>query len=126
MHSTERTFVVTDNQLKEQLDQGSHWEAGHWIWNDPTMQVLTEDGPRSPQQVLYYLGTHRWVDQLYNNCGVDNCIRGTHHSETKTHADEVRAVEDLILVQRSATTLASLYRKGKARGLLKPVSNYGG
>lgn len=38
---------------------------------------------------------------------------------------EDQDAEDLRLVQRNAVTLADLYRKGKARGLLSSRSAYG-
>ena len=34
--------------------------------------------------------------------------------------------DDLLLIQKQAVSLADLYRKGKARGLLSPRSAYGG
>lgn len=38
--------------------------------------------------------------------------------------EEEQDKDDLLLVQRSAYTLADLYRKGKARGLLSSRSAY--
>lgn len=56
-------------------------------------------------------------------------------NETERLAADMRALikskqedqdaEDLRLVQRNAVTLADLYRKGKARGLLSSRSAYG-
>lgn len=129
-HSSDNTtFVVTDEQLQQQLSDGSTWKGNHRVWSDPQVQVITNDGARTPQQVVLYLATHRWVDELFNNCGVPNCITGLHNSETKAHADSVRDAEDNSLIQAhtaQAFSLAALYRKGKSRGLLGPTSTYGG
>lgn len=38
---------------------------------------------------------------------------------------EDQDADDLLLIQRQAVSLADLYRKGKARGLLSPRSAYG-
>jgi hypothetical protein len=56
-------------------------------------------------------------------------------NETERLAADMRALikskqedqdaADLLLVQRNAVTLADLYRKGKARGLLSSRSEYG-
>ncbi len=126
---SDTTFTVTDAQLEQQLADGTIWQGDHRVWFDPQVQVITEDGARTPAQVVIYLTLHRWVDEVFNNCGVDNCITGLHNSLTEAHADEVRDAEDMILIQQhhtQAVTLADLYRKGKSRGLLGPTSAYGG
>lgn len=119
-------FTVSDDQLTEQLIQGSMIRDSHYIWVNPDMLVLTEDGPRTAGQTIWYLETGEWVNDLHNLCGDTQCLLPTHMTDDYHAASDAA---ELQLVEQDHTTkrvsLASLYRKGKARGLLAPRSEYG-
>lgn len=128
LHPAERAklFTVTKVQLRKQVAEGSASEDDHLIWLDDSMQVLTEDGPRLPAQTLWFIDTDQWVDDLYVTCGKPGCIKVEHLTTDPKAAQAAKDARDLALVQKSAVTLADLYRRGKAKGLLKPGSPYGG
>lgn len=120
-------ITVTKVQLRKQVAEGSasSEDAEHLIWVDDGMAVLTEDGPRLPAQTLWFLDHGTWVDDLYVTCKTPGCIRIEHLTDSKAQADAVKDAEDLALVQRHAVTLADLYRKGRAKGLVFRTSHYG-
>jgi hypothetical protein len=85
-------------------------------------RVATRPGPIIPQgdgsnedatvqQVQWYLEHGRWEDELVASCGVKLCT--THLRVEGNNEDDL-----LKLVERSSVSLADLYRKGKARGLV--------
>lgn len=119
-------LTVTKVQLTKQLAEGSattiNGECQEWV--DPTMRVLTEDGPRTAQQTVHYLEFHQWIDNLYVTCDTPGCLRMDHITDDKAKADAVKDEELMHLVQRTSVTLADLYRKGKARGLLTSGTAY--
>lgn len=119
-------ITVTKVQLYKQLAQGSASHNEHLEWLDDSMQVLTEDGPRTAQSTVWFLSTGQWVDNLFTTCGEKGCLVLSHITDSKAQADAAQDARDLALVQRTAVTLADLYRRGKARGLLRPGSTYGG
>lgn len=118
-------FVITEDQLKQQLIDVTHWISNHRVLNDPEARIITTDGPRTPHQVVYYLATKRWVDSFYPLCEVPDCITGIHFTPDQAHSTRywatVQAAQDEVVLQAIEThqvSLADLYRKGKARGLL--------
>ena len=121
-------FTVTKVQLRRQVAEGSasSEDGDHLIWLDDGIQILTEDGPRLPAQTLWFIDTDTWVDDLYVTCNKPGCIRRDHITDDRHKAQSIQDAEDLALVQKQAVTLADLYRRGKARGLIRPSHNYGG
>lgn len=118
-------LTVTKVQLRNQLADGSATDMlDHLVWLDPLMLVLTEDGPRSAQQTSWFLETGDWVP-VFSLCSTDDCIRADHLTNDKAKAEVVKDEELMRLVQRNSVTLASLYRKGKAMGVLSGTSSYG-
>jgi hypothetical protein len=128
-------FTVTDDQIKAQLSMGCGYDGTnmHLLWSDLEVKIITEDGPRTARQAAWYLHTHHWIDDVFDICGNDQCVDIDHLTVSKTEADQHAAQrqadkeEELMqLVQRQSVTLASLYKKGKSRGLIGPSSQYGG
>lgn len=121
-------ITVTKVQLRKQLVDGSATseDAEHLIWTNESMQILTEDGPRTGRSTAWFLEYDLWVDTLYVTCAEPSCIRIGHLTSSHDEWQQARDTRDLALVQKQAITLADLYRRGKARGLLKPGSTYGG
>lgn len=119
-------FTVTYKQLFDQLAEGSATTPNGecQLWIDPTMRVLTEDGPRSAQQATWYLHVGEWVPTLHSTCGTPGCLRMDHLTDDKAKAQAAADEEILRLVQRNSVTLADLYRKGKKKGLLLSRSPY--
>jgi hypothetical protein len=83
-------------------------------------RVATRPGPVIPkgdgtdvtvQQAQWYLEHGRWEEELVASCGVKLC---TSH----LRVDGNDEADLLKLVERSSVSLADLYRKGKARGLV--------
>jgi len=116
-------FLVTDDQMYDQLAEGSAFDRGHQVWLDPEVLIITEDGARSPYEVTWHLVWDEWRP-VYNTCGVPTCIRLDHLTDSKAQAEAVKDEELMTLVQRSTVSLADLYRKGKARGLLSARTEY--
>jgi len=118
-------FTVTSEQLFDQVAEGSATTLNGecLIWIDSSMQVLTEDGPRSGQEATWYLDRGEWVP-TYPLCGTTGCMRMDHLTDSKAKAEAVKDEELMLLVQRSSVNLASLYRKAKSRGLLSSTSPY--
>lgn len=117
------SFTVTDDQLYNQLADGSATEGDHQLWLDSNMLILTEDGPRPAQQAVRFLTTGQWA-LAFTTCRESSCIRLDHLTDSKAQADQAKDEELMLLVQRSSVSLASLYKKGKARGLLSARSAY--
>lgn len=118
------SLQISDAQVLDQLAEGSATsESGdHLLWVDPTMMILTEDGPRPAQQATWYLGAGQWDDTVTTTCGAPDCVLPAH----VTTASLVKDEEDLALVERTSVSLATLYRKAKNRGLLAARTEYGG
>ena len=116
-------FVVTDAELYNQLADGSAFDGLHQRWLYPGMQILTEDGPRPAQHATWYLHTGQW-SPVYPLCGETDCIKVDHLTDSRAAASEAKDDELMKLVQRSTISLASLYKKGKARGLISARSEY--
>lgn len=121
-------FTVSDAQLADQILMGSVISDSHYVWVDPSMQVITEDGPWPAAQAVWFLEHGVWVTDLYALCDEPRCILPTHltvskdEAEAKAAADKEEAL--MQLVQRQSVTLADLYRKGKMRGLISSRSAY--
>ena len=130
-------FTVPDAQLADQILMGSVISDSHYVWMDPSMQVITEDGPWPAAQTAWFLEHGVWVTDLYALCDEPRCILPSHltadkdKAEAKAKADKAdlkrqrdKDEELMRLVERQSVTLATLYKKGKARGLLSSRSAY--
>jgi hypothetical protein len=116
-------FLVSTDQLHSQLAEGSAFDHDHQLWQDQAMRVITDDGARSAQQVMWFLLTGNW-SEVFTTCGQSTCIRHDHLTDSAAQASAVRDEEELALVERSAVSLADLYRRGKAKGLLTARTEY--
>lgn len=121
-------FTVTPIQLLSQLTLGAATDSSgeHWVWLDDTMQIITTDGPRPADEVAWFIAHKVWPKRTYTLCSEPHCIAPDHLTIDQAEATKAEDDRMAALVQQTTTTLAALYRKGKARGLLKPASNYGG
>lgn len=98
--------------------------VGHKV-SDPSVRIKTPAGDKPPQQVAWFLEHDRWEDDVVNSCAVTGCV--THLKLKGADIEEAEGKEDdplLKLVERTSVTLADLYRKGRAKGLLAPRSDY--
>lgn len=95
----------------------------HRVRTVPDVKVQTPDGPRTPEQVAWFLEHDAWEDDVISTCGIEFCashIRlGGVESGTLDEDDKV-----LEMVQRTSVTLADLYRKGRARGVIAAQTGY--
>jgi hypothetical protein len=97
--------------------------VGHKV-SDPSARLDTPAGAKSPQQVAWFLEHDRWEDEVVEACAVAGCL--THLKLKGADIEEAEDKDDplLKLVERTSVTLADLYRKGRAKGLLAPRSDY--
>lgn len=118
---SDTTFTVSTDEIVRQLAEGTATdEAGCLVWLDPSVLVLTEDGPRPAQQASGYLALGEWREDLATTCGSGLCVHPGHI----TTASAAKDAADLELVQRTSVTLADLYRKAKNKGLLMAAREY--
>lgn len=96
--------------------------VGHKV-SDPSARIETPAGKKSPQQVAWFLEHDKWEDDVVNSCAVAGCVT---HLRLGSETEEADAKDDplLKLVEKTSVTLADLYRKGRAKGLLAPRSDY--
>lgn len=124
MPSNDITFTVTREQLQTQLETHTTVQGEHRIWASPEIKVISDDGPRTAQQVVWYLETGSWHDHLYPTCGEPACTRFKHLTPSRAQLAAIQDEALLDLVQRSSVNLAALYRKGKSKGLLTSRTQY--
>ena len=124
-------FTVSNRQLQHQINQGAAPDGDHLHWLDKDNVILTEDGPRSAAEAQWFLHTGRWPAEIYVMCDEPTCIQADHLtdlvSEIEKYKQEQQSLKDeelMQLVQRNSVSLADLYRKGKARGLLTSTPHY--
>lgn len=96
----------------------------HRVRTVPDVKVQTTQGPRTPEQVSWFLENDRWEDEVLTYCATPFC--STHITLDKAEAAKMATKDDeeLELVQRTSVTLADLYRKGRARGVIAARSAY--
>lgn len=119
-------FAVTVEQLFEQVAEGSATTLNGvcQTWLDEAMLVLTEDGPRPAQQAVWYLDGGEWAPTIHTLCETPGCLVLAHLTDDPAKVSAAKDEELLVLVERNSTSLASLYRKAKNRGLLSSRSSY--
>ena len=84
------------------------------------VKINTPGGTRTPRQVAWFLENDAWEYDLVSPCGVENCASHVNLAGQSTTMDEDDKV--LELVQRTSVTLADLYRKGRAKGVITAQS----
>lgn len=98
----------------------------HRVRTVEAVTIVTDDGVFTPEQVAWYLENDSWEQDVVSTCGVDFC--STHinlgGAEADTDRMEAKDDEELELVQRTSVTLADLYRKGRARGVVSARTAY--
>jgi hypothetical protein len=102
------------------------FEAGklHRVRTVPDVKVQTDDGPRSPEQVAWFLENDNWEDDVVSYCGTSFCTSHVNLGSAEAARLEAKDDEELELVQRTSVTLADLYRKGRAKGVIAARSAY--
>lgn len=90
------------------------------------VRVQTEGGPRTPEEVAWFLENDRWEHNVLTTCGTKYCSTHVNLTLSDPAADKLEAEDDveLELVQRTSVTLADLYRKGRAKGVISARSAY--
>lgn len=98
----------------------------HRVNKVPDVKVQTEDGPHTPQEVAWFLENDRWERNVLITCGTQYCSTHVNLTLSPPAAGKLEAEDDevLELVQRTSVTLADLYRKGRARGVIAARSEY--
>jgi hypothetical protein len=96
----------------------------HRVRTVPDVKVQTGDGPRTPEQVAWFLENDRWEDDVVSYCGTDFCTSHVNLGDAEAARMEAKDDEVLELVQRTSVTLADLYRKGRAKGVIAARSAY--
>jgi hypothetical protein len=94
--------------------------AMHTVLKDDAPATIdTFAGPRSFQQICWAMEHNRWEDTVKASCSQPTC---TVH--LKIEQPQVTDDDLLKLVERNSVSLADLYRKGRARGLIAARSTY--
>lgn len=88
------------------------------------VRVQTEDGARTPEEVAWFLENDQWDWDIVPYCGIQFCCSHINLAEAETARIEAKDEGDLELVQRTSVTLADLYRKGRAKGVIAARSAY--
>jgi hypothetical protein len=96
----------------------------HRVRTVPGVRVHTEDGEHTPEEVAWFLDNDRWERDLISYCGVEFCTSHVNLADAEAARLEAKDDEELELVQRTSVTLADLYRKGRARGVIAARSAY--
>jgi len=98
----------------------------HRVRTVPDVRVQTSDGPRTPEEVSWFLENDRWERNVLTTCGTQYCSTHVNLTLSDPAADKLEAKDDevLELVQRTSVTLADLYRKGRARGVVSARTSY--
>lgn len=96
----------------------------HRVRTVESVRIQTEDGPRTPEQVAWFLENDRWEDDLVPICGTAFC--SSHMTLGGIGPGIIEGTDDkeLELVQRTSVTLADLYRKGRAKGVIAARTSY--
>ena len=90
-------------------------DGNHLVQMDYSKFIRSEGSLRSAQQASGYLSTGEWGTAI-PTCGAQDCI----------HPDHMETAELVMVAQASAVSLADLYRKAKARGLITTRTEYAG
>jgi len=88
------------------------------------VRVQTAHGPRTPEEVAWFLENDRWEDDVVSYCGTDFCSSHVNLADAEATRMEAKDDEELELVQRTSVTLADLYRKGRAKGVIAARTSY--
>ena len=96
----------------------------HRMRTVPDVLVRTDFGPRTPEQVEWFLENDVWEDDIVSYCGVDYCITHITLNGSEVGKIETKDEGELELVERTSVTLADLYRKGRARGVVSARTSY--
>ena len=141
MHSNDREAAPTGvfekerEDLRTRLHLGAMQQGDHLLWmeRDAVLYVPAWDDwattHRTAAQVSWFLHTGTWEPHLYSLCEHLNCLTPEHLSTTPWDPpwDPPPAQTDeqlLALVETHSVSLADLYRRGRARGLLAPRTAY--
>lgn len=113
---------ITQQYVAKELAEGTatSLHGDHLLWLELTQFVQILGGVKAPRQASWFVSTGEWSPDLITTCADQDCVLPAHMSAGKTKDEHL-----LDLVQKASTsTLADLYRKGKARGLLASTSDY--
>lgn len=120
-------FHVSDAQVIQQVaDATATTDGDHLVVLDPTLQfsVITTTGPCSFASALHYLDTGEWVDDP-ETCDEPDCLRAPHAAAAAPPVVSDDELLDLVHKDHaSGMSLAELYRRGRARGLISPRKEY--
>ena len=90
--------------------------------------TLRHNHPASIGVEAWFLEHDRWEDLVTDSCGVTGCLTHLRLQGLTVEEDEAKVPIDddplLRLVEKTSVTLADLYRRGRAKGLLAPRSDY--
>jgi hypothetical protein len=90
----------------------------------PAVRIQTADGDHTPEEVVWFLDNDQWDRDVVSYCGVEYCSSHVNLADAEAARLEAEDDEVLELVQRTSTTLADLYRKGRAKGVIAASSGY--
>lgn len=96
----------------------------HRVRTVPDVKVQTDDGPRTPEEVAWFLENDSWERDVVSYCGIEFCSSHVNLADAEAARIEAKDDEVLELVQRTSVTLADLYRKGRAKGVIAARSAY--
>ena len=96
----------------------------HRVRTVPDVRVQTSDGYRTPEQVAWFLENDKWEHDVVSYCGTDFCTSHVNLADAEAARMEAKDDEELELVQRTSVTLADLYRKGRAKGVIAARTSY--
>lgn len=88
------------------------------------VRVQTEGGPRTPEEVAWFLENDSWELDVVPYCGTEFCCSHVNLADAEASRIEAEDGKDLELVERTAVSLADLYRKGRAKGVIAARSAY--
>ena len=126
-HSSTRFTVGRDQLVSQVAEATATDETGdHLLPIDNSIWLISEDGPRSPWEVMSYLDTGSWPETvLLPTCSTEHCV--LHTTTNQVVADEARDEELLQMVQNHTTqraSLAALYQRAKNKGLVAARTDY--
>jgi hypothetical protein len=123
---TTATFAVSHEHIEQQFADGSCTDISgeHLLWLDPEMKVLTTTMFASAALTGLYLGTGVWAAPVHLTCMQEGCILPAHLTSSNEASAQAQDHQVFAMTQRASTSLADLYRKGRASGLLKPRTSY--
>jgi hypothetical protein len=96
----------------------------HRVRTVPGVRIHTSDGEHTPEEVTWFLENDRWERDVVSYCGTTFCSSHVNLGDAEAARMEAEDDEVLELVQRTSVTLADLYRKGRAKGVIAARSTY--